>query len=87
MWVLMYVFSYSVSPIATSDRAEWRLLPTVVFQEFTSEDRCRSAKTKLEDSLREAGTRLKSALDELQLVGKAGPREIIVAYNVECLPK
>lgn len=87
MWVLMYVFSYSVSPIATSDRAEWRLLPTVVFQEFTSEDRCKSAKSKLEDSLREAGTRLKSALDELQLVGKAGSKEIIVAYNVECLPK
>jgi len=25
MWVLMYVFSYSVSPAATNDRAEWRL--------------------------------------------------------------
>lgn len=87
MWVLMYVFSYSVSPIATSDRAEWRLLPTVVFQEFTSEDRCRAAKSALEGSLKDAGTRLKSALDELQLVGKAGPKEIIVAYNVECLPK
>lgn len=87
MWVLMYVFSYSVNPIATSDRAEWRLQPMVVFQEFTSEDRCKSAKSKLEDSLKEAGTRLKNALDELQLVGKAGPKEIIVAYNVECLPK
>jgi len=87
MWVLMYVFSYSVSPIATNDRAEWRLLPTVVFQEFSSEDRCKTAKSALEGSLREAGTRLKSALDELQIVGKIGPREIIVAYNVECLPK
>jgi len=44
MWVLMYVLSYSVSPAATNDRAEWRILPTVVFQ-------------------------------------------IILAYNVECLPK
>ena len=35
MWILMYVFSYSVSPAATNDRAEWRLLPTVVFQEFS----------------------------------------------------
>lgn len=87
MWVLMYVFSYSVSPIATSDRAEWRLLPTVVFQEFTSEDRCNTAKSKLEGSLREAGTRLKSALDDLRIVGKLGPKDIIVAYNVECLPK
>jgi len=87
MWVLMYVFSYSVSPIATNDRAEWRLLPTVVFQEFTTEDRCRVAKSKLEDSLKEAGTKLKSALDELQFVGRVGPKDIIVAYNVECLPK
>lgn len=87
MWVLMYVFSYSVSPIATSNRAEWRLLPNVVFQEFTTEDRCRSAKSKLEGSLSEAGTKLKSALGELQIVGKAGAKEIIVAYNVECLPK
>ncbi|MCU4178445.1 hypothetical protein [Bosea sp. BH3] len=87
MWVLMYVFSYSVSPIATSDRAEWRLLPTVIFQEFTSEDRCQSAKAKLEGSLKDAGTRLKSALDELKLIGTAGPKDIIVAYNVECLPK
>ena len=38
MWILMYVFSYSVSPAATNDRAEWRLLPTVVFQEFSNEE-------------------------------------------------
>jgi len=87
MWVLMYVFSYSVSPMATSDRAEWRLLPTVIFQEFTSEDRCQSAKAKLEGSLKDAGVRLKSALDELKIVGTAGPKDIIIAYNVECLPK
>ena len=37
MWILMYVFSYSINPIATNDRAEWRLLPTVVFQEFSNE--------------------------------------------------
>ena len=29
MRVLMYVSSYSVSPAATNDRAEWRVLPTV----------------------------------------------------------
>jgi hypothetical protein len=28
----VYVFSYSVSPAATNDKAEWRLLPTVVFR-------------------------------------------------------
>ena len=48
MWVLMYVFSYSVSPAATDDKAEWRLLPTVVFQEFSNEKRCRTAKSTLE---------------------------------------
>ena len=87
MWVLMYIFSYSVSPIATSDRAEWRLQPTVIFQEFSSENRCQSAKIKLEDSLKEASVKLKSALNDLQLVGHIGPKEIIVAYNVECLRK
>src|SRR6202008_3919138 len=55
MWILMYVFSYSVSPAATNDRAEWRLLPTVVFQEFSNEERCRAAKWALEGSLRDAG--------------------------------
>lgn len=87
MWVLMYVFSYSVSPAATSDRAEWRLLPTVVFQEFSTEERCRAAKSKLEESLKEAGTKLRSGLEDLKSIGKAGPGEIIIAYNVECLPK
>jgi hypothetical protein len=62
MWVLIYIFSYSVSPAATSDRAEWRLVPTVVFQEFSSEDRCNMAKAKIGDTLSEAGARLKSGL-------------------------
>jgi hypothetical protein len=87
MWVLMYVFSYSVSPAATNDRAEWRLLPTVVFQEFSNEERCRTAKAALESSLKEAGTRLRSGLEDLKAIGKADPTQVIIAYNVECLPK
>jgi hypothetical protein len=87
MWVLMFVFSYSVNPAATSDKAEWRLLPTVVFQEFSTEDRCRAAKSKLEDSLKEAGAKLRAGLEDLRAVGKADPAQIIIAYNVECLPK
>ena len=87
MWVLMYVFSYSVSPAATNDKAEWRLLPTVVFQEFSSEERCRAAKSTLESSLGQAGARLKSGLEDLKSLGKADPSQIIIAYNVECLPK
>ena len=87
MWVLMYVFSFSVSPAATNDRAEWRLLPTVVFQEFSSEERCRAAKSALEGSLKEAGSKLKSGLEDLKRVGVADPGQIIIAYNVECLPK
>jgi len=83
----MYVFSYSVSPVAANDRAEWRLLPTVVFQEFTSEERCRAAKSTLEGSLKEAGAKLRSALEDLKSVGKADPTQIIIAFNVECLPK
>lgn len=87
MWVLMYVFSYSVSPVASNDRAEWRLMPTVVFQEFSNENRCKAAKSKLEESLHKAGVQLKSGLEDLRSVGKGGPGEIIIAYNVECLPK
>ena len=87
MWILMYVFSYSVSPAATNDRAEWRLLPTVVFQEFSNEERCRAAKSTLEGSLKEAGAKLKSGLEDLKSIGKADPAQIIIAFNVECLPK
>ena len=87
MWILMYVFSYSVSPAATNDRAEWRLLPTVVFQEFSNEERCSAAKSKLEDSLKEAGDKLRSGLEDLKSIGQADPAEIIIAFNVECLPK
>jgi hypothetical protein len=85
MWILMYVFSYSVSPAATNDRAEWRLLPTVVFQEFSSEERCRAAKVTLERSLKAAGAKLKSGLEDLKSMGKADPAQIIIAFNVECL--
>jgi hypothetical protein len=87
MWILMYVFSYSVSPAATSDKAEWRLLPTVVFQEFSNEERCRGAKSALEASLSDAGAKLRSGLEDLKTIGKADPAQIIIAYNVECLPK
>jgi len=87
MWVLMYVFSYSVNPVATNDRAEWRLVPTVVFQEFSNEERCKAAKSKLEESLSEAGAKLRSGLESLKKVGQADPTQIIIAYNVECLPK
>ena len=87
MWILMYVFSYSVNPAATNERAEWRLLPTVVFQEFSNEERCKGAKSKLEESLKEAGAKLRGGLDDLKRAGAGDPRQIIIAYNVECLPK
>ena len=87
MWILMYVFSYSVSPAATNDRAEWRLLPNVVFQEFSNEERCKTAKSALENSLQEAGTKLRAGLEDLKTLGKADQAQIIIAYNVECLPK
>ena len=87
MWILMYVFSYSVSPAATSDRAEWRLLPTVVFQEFSNEERCKTAKSALEGSLKEAGAQLRAGFEDLKSLGKGDPKQVIIAYNVECLPK
>jgi hypothetical protein len=87
MWVLIYVFSYSVSPAATDNRAEWRLTPTVVFQEFSNEERCRVAKASIEGSLKDAGSRLRSGLENLKQAGAADPGQVIIAYNVECLPK
>lgn len=87
MWILMYVFSYSVNPVATNDRAEWRLVPTVVFQEFSNEERCKAAKATLEGSLKEAGAKLRSGLEDLKSTGKADPAQVIIAYSVECLPK
>ena len=79
MWVLMYVFSYSINPVATNDRAEWRLVPTVVFQEFSNQERCMLAKASLESSLKEAGNKLRSGLEELKGLGKADPAR--QAYN------
>jgi hypothetical protein len=35
----------------------------------------------------EAGTKLKSGLEDLKSIGKANPAQIIIAFNVECLPK
>jgi hypothetical protein len=83
----MYVFSYSVNPTATNDKAEWRVAPTVVFQEFSNEERCMAAKLKLEATLKEAGQKLRSGLEDLKSLGEAHPGQIIVAYDVECLPK
>ena len=87
MWILMYVFSYSVSPAATNERAESRLLPTVVFQEFSNEERCTAAKAKLQESLSEAGTKLRSGLEDLKSTGLGDPEQLIIAFDVECLPK
>jgi hypothetical protein len=87
MWILMYVFSYSVNPSVTNDRAEWRLVPTVVFQEFSNEERCKAAKSKLEDSLKEAGAKLRTGLEDLRRAGAGDPGQIIIAYDVECPSK
>ena len=60
--------------------------PNVVFQEFSNEERCKAPKLSLE-SLKEAGAKLKSGLEDLKSIGKADPAQIIIAFNVECLPK
>ncbi len=87
LWVLIYIFSYSLSPTATENKAEWRLFPNVVFQEFSSEKRCVEAKSKIEATLKHAGDKLRSGLNDLQKVGAGEPSQIIIAYNVECMPK
>jgi hypothetical protein len=57
------------------------------FGEFTNEERCKPAKAALEGSLKEPGAKLRSGLKDLKGIGKADPSHIIIAYNVECLPK
>ena len=61
--------------------------PTVVFQEFSNEERCNAAKSKLEGSLKGAGAKVRSGLEDLKSIGKADPAQIIIAFDVECLPK
>lgn len=87
MWILMYVFSYSMNPIATSQQSDWRLSPNVVFQEFSSEARCQSAKLKLDSSLKDVSSKFKASLEELKIIGAGGPKDIIITYNVECIEK
>jgi hypothetical protein len=50
-------------------------------------ERCKTAKSTLEASLKEAGARLKSGLEDLKSIGKGDPAQIIIAFNVECLPR
>ena len=82
--VRLLLFSQSGSH---KQSGQWRLLPTVVLQEFSSEERCNTAKSKLEGSLKEAGAKLRSGLEDLKSLGKADPAQIIIAFNVECVPK
>ena len=42
---------------------------------------------KLEDSLKEAGAKLRTGLEDLKRAGAGDPGQIIIAYNVECLAK
>jgi hypothetical protein len=46
-----------------------------------------AAKASLEGSLKDAGTKLRSGLEDLKALGKADPTQIVIAYNVDCLPK
>ncbi len=45
----------------------------MVFREFSNEERCNAAKSKLEGSLKEAGTKLRSGLEDLKSLGTADP--------------
>jgi hypothetical protein len=51
------------------------------------EERCRAAKSTLKGSLKRAGAKVKSGLEDLKNIGKGDPAQIIIAFNVECLPK
>ena len=87
MWVLMYVSpTRSIRLLRTTGRSGGCLRP-VVFKVFMSEERCKTARATLEDSLKDAGAKLRRGLEDLKTTGKADPAQLIIAYNVECLPK
>lgn len=46
-----------------------------------------TAAMTLQAGLSSAGAKLKSGLEDLKSLGKADPAQIIIAYNVERLPK
>jgi hypothetical protein len=74
MWVLMYVFSYSVSPAATTTGRNG--------------GSARNSRMKRDTgSSAGAATKVKSGLEDLKSIGKGDPAQISVAFNVECLAK
>ena len=46
-----------------------------------------AAKAKLQESLSEAGAKLRSGLEDLKSTGLGDPEQLIIAFDVECLPK
>jgi hypothetical protein len=86
MWVLVYILSYSVTPTAQVEQAQWILAPSVVFQEFSSEDRCKQAKALVDSTLHESVSSMREGLEEVGKVGGVfeGTRFV---YKVECLQK
>ena len=71
MWIIDDVFSYSVSPAATNNRAEWRLLPTVVFQEFSTKNDAGRLNLRLKEVYGMPGEKLRSGMEDLKAIGKA----------------
>ena len=66
VWVLIYIFSYSVVPRLRTTGRSGDCSPTVVFQEYSSEERCRAAKSKIEDTLKDAGDQVEKRLGRPQ---------------------
>lgn len=73
MWVLMYIFSYSISPATTNDKEEWRLLPTVVFQEFSTEQRDAWGQTRNREQLEGSRNQAKKRTRSFEEGGKRQP--------------
>ena len=82
-WCCLLLVS-EVHPLQTIGR-RGIFTPTVVFQEFSNGERCKTAKSSLETSLKEAGAKLRAGLEDLKKVDAADPKQVIIAYNVECL--
>jgi hypothetical protein len=86
MWVLVYVFAFNVMPSTQMATGEWRMNPTVIFQEFTSQASCNAVRDSIAATLKDSVSFAQSMLGDLRASGITG-NNVTLTFNVECFPK
>jgi hypothetical protein len=86
MWVLVVIYSYAVTASAQIPTSEWTVRPTVTVQEFSTQNRCQAAKTKIDATMQQTVDQMEQALRDLRAVDGARKQHVF-AHTVECLRK